>query len=180
MCGKSLELRAIREQMHALPPPAPAGTTIREWFAGLALGNPILMNGHEPDRRIAEAVRIADELVCALAAPRVPTMQSMRGPSDEELREWDAKVNEDNITKERMARETVVEARNVPGRSASRRSTLQFNAILPAPLSVAPSPQQVIAARARGLRSNSTRYVMLGDQLTQDPPVKSTKNEEDR
>ena len=168
-----MELRAIREQMNALPPPAPAGSTIREWFAGLALGNPTLMQGLSADQWVAEALRLADELVSALAAPKVPTLQSMRAPTEKELLEWDAHHSESNLKKEHMAKETVIDAKVAARQALSRRSTLQFDAVLPAPLSVAPTPQQVLATRARGIVSGDTRYVMLGDGLTQDQTTTS-------
>lgn len=85
---KSMEFKAIRQQLQESPPPAPSGTTIREWFAGLALMNPVLMTGVEPADRATEAVRLADELVKALEVPRIPSRESMAPPSAEELERW--------------------------------------------------------------------------------------------
>ncbi len=66
--------------MNESPPPPPSGTSVREWFAGLALMNPTLMSGLSPCERAVEAVRLADELVRALVAPRTPSQESMSVP----------------------------------------------------------------------------------------------------
>lgn len=104
-----MEMRAIisRERVFASPPPAPAGTTLREWFAGLALGNPELMTGIDPAGRIAESLRIADELIVALAARKSPSKESMAAPSEEEMQRWDEHVAEEKSTKERQSRATM-------------------------------------------------------------------------
>lgn len=102
----SMELRAIREQVQESPPPPPAGATVREWFAGLALMNPALMEGLGPHARAVEAVRLADELIKALAAPRVPSQESMAAPTEVEMEQWDAHVASERETKERRERAT--------------------------------------------------------------------------
>src|SRR5579864_6062291 len=103
---RSMELRAIRTGMDESPPPPPAGASVREWFAGLALMNPALMQDLSPVERAAEAVRLADELIKALACPRVPSQESMAAPSEAEMVEWDKKVADDNEAKARRGRET--------------------------------------------------------------------------
>jgi hypothetical protein len=111
---KSMELRAIREQMNESPPPPPAGASVREWFAGLALMNPTLMEGLSPCERAVEAVRLADELVRALVVPRTPSQESMAVPTDETdlHRSWNnmadniasAKTKKNRPTKPEMKR----------------------------------------------------------------------------
>lgn len=88
----SMELQAIRNASGDSPPPAPAGTTVREWFAGLALSNQTLMDNVPPGERAVEAVRLADELIAALSAPRVPSQESLAAPSEEELSDWSATI----------------------------------------------------------------------------------------
>lgn len=82
---KTMELRAIRAQMSESIPPAPSGTTIREWFAGLAMSNSELMKEIPVELRAREAVRLADELVAALAPPSLPSPESMKGEFGDEL-----------------------------------------------------------------------------------------------
>jgi len=91
----TLEMRFDRGNTHESPPPPTAGMTIREWFAGLALANPELMKDVPESERAVEAVRLADELAAALAAPLVPTMKSMRPPSKKEMRAWEKKIKVD-------------------------------------------------------------------------------------
>jgi hypothetical protein len=109
----SLELRSVRAGLHESPPPAPSGTTIREWFAGLALMNPELMRGLEPNERALEATRLADELIAALAAPRVPATVSLAPPSDAEMAEWDRCIEARKVRDERRERDTFRERGNV-------------------------------------------------------------------
>lgn len=116
----TVELKAIimRERVFASPPPAPAGTTLREWFAGLAMGNPEIMKDIEPEARILEALRVADELIKALSSPRSPTLESMAAPSEEEMQAWDEAVAEAKETKERQSRATIPELKaKRPGRT---------------------------------------------------------------
>ena len=102
-------MRAIisHERVFASPPPAPAGTSLREWFAGLALGNPELMKDINPSAQIQESLRIADDLIGALAAPKTPSLESMAAPSAEEMQRWDEQVASERTTKERQSRATV-------------------------------------------------------------------------
>lgn len=105
-----MELRAIRQQMQESPPPPPYGTTVREWFTGLALMNPELMKGLNSVERITEAIRLADELVVALAAPRTPSQESMRVPTTEDglVQSWNGMANAMKASdrKERQERDT--------------------------------------------------------------------------
>ena len=123
----TVELHAIinRERVFASPPPAPAGTSLREWFAGLAMGNPELMKDIEPSARIQESLRIADELIGALVTPRTPSKESMAAPTEEEMQRWDEAVAEANETKARQTRATV------PGIKMKRTKTLMGVAIDP-------------------------------------------------
>lgn len=124
----TLELRAIvdRERVFASPPPAPAGTSLREWFAGLAMGNPELMRDIDPTARATEALRVADELIGALQTPRQPSAASMEAPSEEEMVKWDEAVAEAKETKERQSRATMPEMK---ARRPSRTKTLMGVAI---------------------------------------------------
>lgn len=111
-----MELRAIRKQMQESPPPPPTGTTVREWFAGLALMNPELMHGIPHAERPQEAVRLADELVRALSFMKTPSQESMTVPSTEEglTQSWndmcgavkaaDTKAKQERVTKPEMKR----------------------------------------------------------------------------
>ena len=119
----SMELRAIREQLNESPPPPPSGTTIREWFAGLALMNQVLMRDIEPAQRVNEAIRLADELMSALAAPRVPAPGSLDVPvdADDLVRSWNGmadtvttsrkKDEQDRVTRPELKRQQTM----VPG-----------------------------------------------------------------
>ena len=119
---KTMELRAIRERMYESPPPPPNGTTVREWFAGLALASPELMKDVPMHERAAEAVRLADDLVKALAAPRMPSKESMAPPTEEAMALWDKKI------------EDQTQATNRPPASRTRRESL--HAMLPPPPAV--------------------------------------------
>ncbi len=114
----------MRQQMAESPPPPPTGATVREWFAGLALMNPVLMHGLTAQERVQEAVRLADELITALAAPRTPSQESLTVPQTEpELREsWNGMARAMNPTSEQQA-PTTAERITQPDRPAVRRST---------------------------------------------------------
>ena len=119
-----MELRAIRAHLDALPPPPAAGTSIREWFVGIALSNPELMAGVPPEERVAEAVRLADDLVRALNAPRVPSRESMSAPTEPEMRAWDGRVAEQLAAKAAEAEKKVPQDRPTqPAVPAARHPT---------------------------------------------------------
>jgi hypothetical protein len=123
----TLEIKVVHNRGGLeLPPPPPAGLTMRQWFAGLALANAELMKDVPDNDRMTEAVRLADELVAALDPPRAPTLKSMRPPSKKELRVWEAKVKVENEASVRRGQNTV---------APSSRSTHK-DAIYPAPVSV--------------------------------------------
>ncbi len=62
---KTLELM----RSHETPPP-PSGSGLREWFAGIALSNAEFMKDIKPEDRVAAAVKVADDLINALTAPK--------------------------------------------------------------------------------------------------------------
>lgn len=99
-----MELQAIgSDTQDHLPPPNKS--SLRDWFAGLALGNAELMKDVPLEQRAAEAVRLADELVVALAAPRAPSLQSMAAPSEQEMCAWDAALEKQEKQKIPTAKE---------------------------------------------------------------------------
>lgn len=146
---RSMELRAIREQTGESPPPAPSGTSVREWFAGLALMNPVLMAGIPVEKRAAEAARLAEELISALAPARTPSMESMQAPTPEEFEVWEKKIEEDK----KRAATTLA--------PPSKKKTIKFEAILPPPMSVPASPPEALIKR--GALPGSTRYMYHGE-----------------
>lgn len=156
---KTMEIQAIRARMNESPPPPPAGTSVREWFAGLAFCCPDLMKDVPVTLRSAEAVRLADDLIKALATPRVPTADSMAAPSKEVMEEWEADIAEQAEKKAKSTRETV------PGLKAQRRATREysfgnaFGSMLPPP----PEPPPVV--RSPRLPAPSS-YSSLRDDLT--------------
>jgi hypothetical protein len=91
-----MEIQAIRRSMQESPPPPPTGANMREWFAGLALSNAELMRDVSPAARAAEAVRLADELMAALAMPRVPAADSFNEPGEQEMANWEQKIESRN------------------------------------------------------------------------------------
>lgn len=103
-----IESERLADRVTPVPPP-PAGATLREWFAGLALSNPALMNGIDQDARATEAVRIADELVKALAFQRAPSQESMAAPTEEALAAWSEQIQERAL----RGRQTLPEMRRV-------------------------------------------------------------------
>lgn len=151
MSKQTMELNAIRKQLVESPPPAPSGTSIREWFAGLAMMNPVLMAGVPAVERAAEAVRLADQLIAALAAPRMPSPESLKPPPREDMANWERQLSEANSQKERQARVTCPAIRkakvplpsemSVPPAPVSRNPTMRFGAILPPPIG-APLPPE--------------------------------------
>ena len=138
---RSMEIRALRQRMDEQPPPAPAGTSIREWFAGLVMASPELMKDVPLNERAKVAVQLADELTLALQAPRCPTQESMRAPSDKEMSAWEQSVGR----ADRQSRATVPELKK-----ARPMSSLNFGEVMP-PLSVShpsmfPSARQALPA----------------------------------
>lgn len=168
----TVELRSIieRERLFVSPPPAPPGTSLREWFAGLALGNPSLMDGIEPACRVAEALRIADELLGALSSPRVPSQESMAAPSAEEMQRWDDHVAQENELRERQGRATIPELRSRP----SRTKTLTGVAIPPNPPPGFTPVGQRSSSPPTVKVDGPGRYVVMGpkDGTTNVPPIR--------
>ena len=132
----SMELRAIREMMVESPPPPPPGASVREWFAGLALACPNLMQGVAPNKRATEAVRLADELLRALLAPRVPTVESMAAPTPAELTQWESDIAQKQDAKARQNRETCPAVK----KPLKKNKTIKFDAILPPPSTTSGRP----------------------------------------
>lgn len=125
----TIEMKAlIQQQLVALrtpPPLAPAGTSLREWFAGLAIGNVELMKDIDRERYGTEALRIADQLLFALATPRQPTVESMAALSDEQMEAWSAKIVAENLAKvDKHDRNTVREMQAVTVAPSKRSKTL--------------------------------------------------------
>lgn len=159
---KTMELRAIREHLQESPPPAPSGTSMREWFAGLALMNPMLMAGIPDSKRAAEAVRLADELVAALAPSKAPSLESMAAPTESELVAWGLHI------KDKSQRQSQDTERAIPVVSAGgRKPTMRFGAILPPPIGAPlppenrpplPSPVPGIGRGHLGMLPEDTRY----------------------
>jgi len=132
-CG--IQLGTIKEGLDESPPPAPAATSLREWFAGLALANPVLMNKIPVAERVKEAVRLADELSLALAAPRVVNVDSLNFPTSIELASWERDIIVDNEKAIRQRLDTV------PACPETNPSRQAFLAILP------PSPSSERGSR---------------------------------
>jgi len=121
----SMELRSIAKSVSDNRTPPPANITMREWFAGLALGNSELMKEIPVHLRPVEAVRLADEMMSALMKPKVPTLESMAAPSEEEMQRWDAAVAEKKAEAEKE--KEVAEARGrqtMPAKRVPRKPTL--------------------------------------------------------
>lgn len=137
----TVELRTIIEterQLVSPPPipPAPAGSSLREWFAGLALSNPLLMRDIDIDCREIEAVRIADEMMRALRTPRVPSQESMRSPSESDLNAWSERLIPINEERERRVRATIPE---LPTRKTPSMYPRTLTGLVPPPLQASPS-----------------------------------------
>lgn len=89
------------------PPPPPTGISMREWFAGLALGNPELMKDVPHSSRVATAVRIADELMKTLATSKVPSRESLEPPTEKQLEVWEEKIKVDSQRTVSQRKETI-------------------------------------------------------------------------
>ena len=122
----SMEIRAIRNMLNESPPPPPSGTTLREWFAGLALATE-LMKELPVELRAREAVRLADELITALAVPRIPTQESMAAPTPADMEACDSEVGVAAEKAENSRRVTVPQGIKV------RHATLAFDSLPPPP-----------------------------------------------
>jgi hypothetical protein len=155
----SMELRAIRASVDESPPPPSAGMSVREWFAGLAMMNPELMRDLAPGERAGEAVRLADELIRALATPGLPSQESLAAPTEAVMAEWDKKIADDNDVRARRGRETQPAGKNV------RKQTARYDlGMLPPPLTSSPELPHVDA---------TTHFRRASDHLRQAsmPPV---------
>lgn len=141
----SLMLKELREQLPASPPPAPHNASIREWFAGLALMNPVLMAGIPEEKRAGEAVRLADQLIAALATPRVPSLSTMAAPTEAEMEKWEQFIAE-NKAKTDLQKQDTVPAIMRSGKN--RRATVKFGAVLPSPDGAALPPPASISYRS--------------------------------
>ena len=119
MKRSTIEMRAIATRFQEQAPP-PAGAGLREWFAGLALANVEMMKDVPHTERPVEAVRLADELISALAKPRIPTLESMKAPTTEELVAWENSNREKEEKKARMSRATMPELPAIRARNSAR------------------------------------------------------------
>lgn len=164
----SMEIRVLRDNMLESPPPPPPGTTMREWFTGLAIANPELMKDVPPGERVAEAMRLADELIVALSAPRVPQLDTMRPPSRKEMKEWEKtlKVNKAAVIRKNF--DTCPAAPN-----ARRRVPETSDAMLPPPLrpetctSLPPLPPFKLPMQGGKHLPATSRYSSLQDDVMQ-------------
>lgn len=115
---------------------------MREWFTAIVLLSPTLMQGVAAENRVVEAVRMADQLIAALAVPRVPTIQSMKAPTKKELRRWEKNIAETKEKKDREGRDTCPAGPSAKKRTGpvssqqpvSHQPTSKFGAVLPGPL----------------------------------------------
>lgn len=89
------------------PPPPPQGISMREWFAGLALGNPELMKDVPAASQVATAIKIADELMKTLAASKVPSRESLEPPTEKQLEVWEEKIKVDSQRTMSQRKETI-------------------------------------------------------------------------
>ena len=165
---RSMELRAMRAALPESPPPPPSGATVREWFAGLALANPELMRNIPPERRAAEAVRLADELIGAMSVQRTPSLESMSAPSEEELAAWEKSIADKKEAAARQSKATCPEGLKAVKGPASKKPTIQFGAILPPP-SFIPSPPKSPVIRRDGLPEDTRYSLRCGDVKTERP-----------
>lgn len=163
MSSASQQFKAFRNQnpnhLYADPPPPPVGASMREWFVGLALMNPALMTEVPLHLRAIEAVKLADELLAALAAPRTPSLESLKPPTENELEKWSehvTKVNEKNAFSRRDTRpaapisarqrannplkETQQSTKFPEPAASSRRPTDRFGDVLPLPVGASAMP----------------------------------------
>jgi len=165
----SMEIRALVGAFNEFAPLPPSDVTMREWFAGLALMNPILMNAVEPDARAQEAVRLADELMQALKSPRVPHEDLMRDPKADivpriTVEPQHRPTNPEGIRPPKMVAPTVPSMRppTMPAGAISpsmRAATVQFGAVLPPPATMRPKTPTV---GNRGLPARSS-YSRIGE-----------------
>jgi hypothetical protein len=165
----STELRAIANGFNEAPPPAPPTASIREWFAGLALMNPTLMQDFAPGDRAKEAVRLADELMFALQSPRVPHEDLMRDPKADivprvAVDPQHRPTNPEGIRPPKTVSPTVPSMRppTMPAGAPSpsmRAATVQFGAVLPPPATMRP---KALVTGHRGLPAQSS-YSRMGE-----------------
>lgn len=179
----SMELKAVREQLGGSPPPPPHGTGVREWFAGLAISNPILMKDVPHAERAKEAVRLADELMAALATPRMPTLESLAPPSDAEMSVWEKKITDDKESLARINRDTVPHGMKAKSKTPTIKDISRVNGLsLSTPFSpVSMFPQALISTDPppvvvrRGDLPAPTRYSLTQD--TQGDDISVTKKQ---
>ena len=156
---RSMEIQAIKQNLGDSPPPPPSGASIRDWFAGLALANPELMKDIPTDERAAEAVRLADELSRALAAPKVPSQESLAAPSEADMAAWDDEIVADSLKRKDTVR---------PGRLAAikppetRKQTKSFGIDTLAPKTIAIS-ESVVRMTSRPPLPEPSTYSSLHD-----------------
>lgn len=110
------------------PPPPPHGISMREWFAGLALGNPELMKDVPPASRVAFAVRTADELMKTLASPKPPSLESLEPPTEKQLEVWEEKIKTESQRVISQRKETIPSFRKPV--AASSKSSDEIKALV--------------------------------------------------
>lgn len=121
MKTRSIQLGTLKEGLAESLPPVPTTASLREWFAGLALANPVLMKDVPVNDRVKEAVRIADELSLALVAPKAFDVDSCSPPTLIELATWERKIAIDN---EKFVRQSLDTMPASPSSNHSRQAIL--------------------------------------------------------
>jgi hypothetical protein len=136
----SSELRAVHNMMNESLPPPPKEATLREWFAGLALLSTELMKDVPREKRVREAVRIADQLAEALAVPRTASMAIV---PDDRLENLSKQPTVEAISRSMrptspaiprpQLKSTVPPGPARPASNPPRHPTQRFAAVLPPP-----------------------------------------------
>lgn len=88
------------------PPPPPSVATVREWFVGIVLSNPELMRSISEKDRIAESIRIADEMVRALGEAKLPTPDTLN-VSKIDLEKMSRQLTKERELSQRHSKETI-------------------------------------------------------------------------
>jgi hypothetical protein len=95
-----------------VPPTISPDFDLRTWLAGCALMNPLLVTSSDPGEATLQALAAADAMISGLRAAQVPNVETIKAPSEEQMKRWDERMLTETNVRLRAAK--TMNAQTVP------------------------------------------------------------------